>query len=71
MEASFVNTISHLKDSGDDEDTVIATDLYDEGKWKYVIEGLFGPREAWTYVLKQYPRYVSMIYKYLDKVCVE
>ena len=67
MEDSFVDTIGYFRDSGDCVDDVMNINSYSEEKWKYAVEGLFGPRDAWTYILKHYPRYVPMIYKYFDE----
>lgn len=67
LEDSFVDTIGYFRDSGDSVNDVMNIDSYSEEKWKYAVEGLFGPRDAWTYILKHYPRYVPMIYKYFDE----
>jgi hypothetical protein len=46
---------------------ILDTDNYDEETWEAIATAI-GPEEVWKAILKQYPRYPSMIYNYINKV---
>ena len=47
-------------------ETVLETNTYSDLEW-LTIECQFGSKRVWEHVIETYPRYVSMIYNFLDK----
>ena len=66
LEDSFVDVIRLFFNIGKTVADVVDTEAYDETMWQ-VVTISFGTKAVWEYILKTYPRYVSMIYNYLTK----
>jgi hypothetical protein len=66
LEDNFVNIIRLFFNISMSQDEANDTDSYDSTLWS-IITTQFGTKEIWNYILKTYPRYVSMIYNYLNK----
>lgn len=66
LEQFFVSTIQMLHDWSKTVEEVADTDNYDEDM-TFIITSTFGTFDVWTSILKQYPRYPSMIYNYINK----
>ena len=66
LEDSFVDVIRLFFNIGKTAAEVVNTTTYDETMWQ-VVTISFGTKAVWEYILKTYPRYVSMIYNYLTK----
>lgn len=66
LETHFVDIISVVfYELGKTREEVLDVDNYDS-MTKESIEEYFGMEEVWKYILNIYPRYVNMIYNYLD-----
>lgn len=66
LEDNFVNVIRLFFNIGKTTEEVLDTTIYDETTWQ-IITIDFGTKAVWEYILKTYPRYISMIYNYLMK----
>jgi len=66
LELNFVNSISMFYDFGWSKEAAADYENYSEQTWNWIITN-FGTKDVWKYILKTYPRYISMIYNYLDQ----
>ena len=66
LEDYFVGMIRFFFNIQKTQAEVIDTDSYDPTLWA-IISTNFGNRTIWEYILKTYPRYISMIYNYLNR----
>lgn len=66
LEENYVNAIGNFYDIELNPDEIRDTDNYDKTLWKMVTIW-FGTKEVWEYIIRAYPRYVTMVYNYFDK----
>lgn len=66
LEEAYVSMIRLMLKQGKTVDQVKDLDSYDKGMWCLI--GInFGTPDVWEYIIKTYPRYISMVYNYLTK----
>lgn len=66
LEEAYVSMIRLMFKQGKTVDQMKDLDSYDYGMWCLI--GInFGTPDVWKYIIKTYPRYISMVYNYLTK----
>jgi hypothetical protein len=66
LEDNFVTVIRLFFNMGKTQAAALDTTSYDAILWGYIAVK-FGTKEVWEFILKTYPRYISMIYNYLNR----
>lgn len=66
LEDRFVAVIREFFNYGYSTDQMKDTANYDSTDWE-LVNTMFGTKEVWEYILKTYPRYITMVYNYLTK----
>ena len=66
LEDSFVSMIRLFFNIGKAQTEVLETTSYDATLWG-ILTTQFGTKEVWEFIIKTYPRYISMIYNYLNR----
>ena len=66
LEDNFVSMIRLFFNIGKTQAEVLDTINYDSTLWG-IITTQFGTKAIWEFILKTYPRYISMIYNYLNR----
>lgn len=65
LEDNYVAVIRMFFNFGKTQSDIADSSSYDNTTWS-IINTFFGTKEVWEYILKTYPRYISMIYNYLS-----
>ena len=66
LELYYVSAIRTFFEWNKTSEDVIQIDTYNEAEWT-VLELQFGSRRIWKHILSEYPRYVNMVYNFLNK----
>ena len=66
LEDNFVSMIRLFFNIGKTQAEVLNTTNYDATLWG-ILTIQFGTKAVWEFILKTYPRYISMIYNYLNR----
>ncbi len=66
LEYYYVSRLRTFYEHDRDRDYVLNPDQYEDIDW-VITEAQFGSRRVWKYIIETYPRYVNMIYNFLEK----
>lgn len=66
LEYYYVSRLRTFYEHGRDRDYVLNPDQYDDIDW-VITEAQFGSHRVWKYIIETYPRYVNMVYNFLEK----